>query len=110
MPTELREKIAADVKDVMDRDPIIKDRLTATGQLFNPGGPAEFGASKALLALGDQELDQFLQKRFPRLVRISRGRRRHDAAAYEAGREAGGRLKLHRGIHERSVSGRLLTS
>ena len=26
-------------------DPIIKDRLTRTGQLFNPGGPVEFNAS-----------------------------------------------------------------
>ena len=45
MPMALREKIAADVKEVMDSDPIIKDRLTRTAQLFNPGGPAEFGAS-----------------------------------------------------------------
>jgi tripartite-type tricarboxylate transporter receptor subunit TctC len=45
MPMALRERIAADVKAVMDSDPIIKERLTATGQLFNPGGPAEFGAS-----------------------------------------------------------------
>jgi hypothetical protein len=41
----LRERIAADVKEVMEGDPIIKDRLTRTGQLFNPGGPAEFGVS-----------------------------------------------------------------
>jgi len=45
MPMALRERIAADVRDVMENDPIIKDRLTATGQLFNPGGPAEFGVS-----------------------------------------------------------------
>ena len=45
MPMELRERIAADIKEVMEGDPIIKDRLTRTGQLFNPGGPAEFGAS-----------------------------------------------------------------
>ena len=45
MPMALREQIAADIKDVMESDPIIKDRLTRTGQLFNPGGPAEFGAS-----------------------------------------------------------------
>jgi tripartite-type tricarboxylate transporter receptor subunit TctC len=45
MPMALRERIAADVKEVMDSDPIIKDRLTKTGQLFAPGGPAEFGAS-----------------------------------------------------------------
>jgi len=29
----------------MENDPIIKDRLTKTGQLFNPGGPVEFGVS-----------------------------------------------------------------
>jgi tripartite-type tricarboxylate transporter receptor subunit TctC len=45
MPMELRERIAADVKTVMEGDPIIKDRLTRTGQLFNPGSPAEFGVS-----------------------------------------------------------------
>jgi tripartite-type tricarboxylate transporter receptor subunit TctC len=45
MPLELREQIAADVRTVMEGDPIIKDRLTKTGQLFNPGGPAEFGKS-----------------------------------------------------------------
>jgi tripartite-type tricarboxylate transporter receptor subunit TctC len=42
MPLPQREKIAADIKVVMDADPIIKDRLTATGQIFNPGGPEEF--------------------------------------------------------------------
>ncbi len=45
MPMALRERIAADVKEVMESDPIIKDRLTKTGQAFNPGGPAEFGAA-----------------------------------------------------------------
>ena len=45
-PQALREKIAADVKEVMDTDPIIKDRLTATAQLPNPGTPEEF--AKAL--------------------------------------------------------------
>ena len=45
MPMALRERIAADIKEVMESDPIIKDRLTRTAQLFAPGGPAEFGAS-----------------------------------------------------------------
>jgi tripartite-type tricarboxylate transporter receptor subunit TctC len=45
MSMTLRERVAADIKSVMESDPIIKDRLMATGQLFNPGGPAEFGAS-----------------------------------------------------------------
>jgi tripartite-type tricarboxylate transporter receptor subunit TctC len=45
MPMELRERIAVDIRETMESDPIIKDRLTRTGQLFNPGGPAEFSAS-----------------------------------------------------------------
>jgi len=45
MPLALRERIAADVKAVMDADPAIGERLTLTGQFVNPGGPAEFGNS-----------------------------------------------------------------
>ncbi len=45
MPQALRERIAADIKDVMDNDAIIKDRLNATAQFFAPGGPAEFAKS-----------------------------------------------------------------
>jgi len=44
MPKELRDRIAADVKAVSN-DPIIKDRLTATGQILNVGGGAEFAES-----------------------------------------------------------------
>ena len=44
MPAELRERIAADVRAVSN-DPIILDRLTATGQILNIGGPSEFAAS-----------------------------------------------------------------
>jgi tripartite-type tricarboxylate transporter receptor subunit TctC len=42
MPMALRERIAADVKAVMDADPGITDRLTRTGQVVNPGGPSQF--------------------------------------------------------------------
>ena len=45
MPESLRRQIAADVKSAMESDPVIKDRLTRTGQLFAPGGPAEFQVS-----------------------------------------------------------------
>jgi tripartite-type tricarboxylate transporter receptor subunit TctC len=45
MPMALREQIAADVKAVVDADPVIAERLTLTGQFVNPGGPAEFGRS-----------------------------------------------------------------
>jgi len=45
MPQAQREAIAADVKAAMESDAVMKDRLTRTGQLFNPGGPAEFQAS-----------------------------------------------------------------
>jgi tripartite-type tricarboxylate transporter receptor subunit TctC len=47
MPIELRKRIAADVQDVMAADPIIADRLKASGQIPNPGGPEEFAAANA---------------------------------------------------------------
>ena len=42
MPNELRERIAADIRAVIAADPLIGDRLGATGQILNVGGPAEF--------------------------------------------------------------------
>jgi tripartite-type tricarboxylate transporter receptor subunit TctC len=60
MPMALRQKIAADVREVMESDPIIKDRLTATAQVFAPGGPEEFGqsieAQRALIARNAKDL------------------------------------------------------
>jgi tripartite-type tricarboxylate transporter receptor subunit TctC len=44
MPQELRERIAADVRGVAAADPLIEERLNATGQMPNFGGPAEFQA------------------------------------------------------------------
>jgi tripartite-type tricarboxylate transporter receptor subunit TctC len=43
MPMELRRRIAADIGAAADNT--IKERLSATGQLFNVGGPAEFQKS-----------------------------------------------------------------
>ena len=43
MPLELRQRITADVGAVADAT--IKDRLAATGQLLNVGGPEEFAKS-----------------------------------------------------------------
>ena len=45
MPLALRERAAADVGAVMAADPLVNERLNLTGQLPNPGGPAEFGAA-----------------------------------------------------------------
>ena len=42
MALELRERIAADLAAVVD--PLIKERLEATGQIVNLRGPAEFAA------------------------------------------------------------------
>lgn len=39
-----RERVAADVKAVV-ADPVIFERLTATGQIVSPGTPAEFAAA-----------------------------------------------------------------
>jgi tripartite-type tricarboxylate transporter receptor subunit TctC len=44
MPAALRERISNDVKAAA-ADPVIASRLLATGQVVNPGGPAEFGAA-----------------------------------------------------------------
>lgn len=44
MPLALREKIAADIKDVVS-DPDINAKLAATGQVVNPGSPKEFQAA-----------------------------------------------------------------
>ncbi len=44
MPAEVRERIATDVKAAA-ADPTITARLLATGQVVNPGGPAEFSAA-----------------------------------------------------------------
>lgn len=43
MPLDLRQRITADIRAVVD--PTIEDRLTTTGQLTNIGGPEEFGKS-----------------------------------------------------------------
>jgi tripartite-type tricarboxylate transporter receptor subunit TctC len=60
MLKELRERIAADIKAVMDGDPVITDRLIMTAQIPNPGGPDEFAKSideqRAVLAKAAKEL------------------------------------------------------
>jgi tripartite-type tricarboxylate transporter receptor subunit TctC len=43
MPLELRQRITADIRAVVD--PTIEDRLPITGQLANLGGPEELGKS-----------------------------------------------------------------
>ena len=45
MPADLRERVAADLASVLD--PIIRERLEATGQVVNLRGPTEFGAAIA---------------------------------------------------------------
>ena len=56
----LRERIAADIKAVMDSDAIIKNRLILTAQIPNPGGPDEFAKSieeqRAVLAQSAKDL------------------------------------------------------
>jgi tripartite-type tricarboxylate transporter receptor subunit TctC len=45
MPIELRERIAADFKAIVDADPTIATRLAATGQVVDVRGPAVFAAA-----------------------------------------------------------------
>lgn len=44
MPLAIREKIAADIKQVL-ADPEVAAKLATTGQVVNPGSPAEFEAA-----------------------------------------------------------------
>ena len=44
LPGEIREQIAADVQAVVS-DPALATRMAATGQIVNPGTPAQFAAS-----------------------------------------------------------------
>jgi tripartite-type tricarboxylate transporter receptor subunit TctC len=44
MPMELRERIAADIREAA-ADPAVVARLVATAQVLNPGSPAEFAAA-----------------------------------------------------------------
>ena len=48
LPDASRDRIAADVRTAL-ADPVIAERLTATGQIVSPGTPAEFAA-----AIGEQ--------------------------------------------------------
>jgi tripartite-type tricarboxylate transporter receptor subunit TctC len=46
MPLAVRERIAADIRGIVS-DPDINAKLVATGQVVNPGTPAEFAAALA---------------------------------------------------------------
>jgi tripartite-type tricarboxylate transporter receptor subunit TctC len=59
MSVELRERIAADVRDIV-QEPDFGEKLSVTGQIANPGGPAEFAAAmqeqRERLAIAAKEL------------------------------------------------------
>jgi tripartite-type tricarboxylate transporter receptor subunit TctC len=46
MPLTVRERIAKDIREIV-ADPAVAARLTLTGQVVNPGTPAEFAAALA---------------------------------------------------------------
>jgi tripartite-type tricarboxylate transporter receptor subunit TctC len=47
MPMELRERVAADIRAVVEANPEFKPKLEATGQVIELRGPAEFAAGIA---------------------------------------------------------------
>jgi tripartite-type tricarboxylate transporter receptor subunit TctC len=59
MSKELRERIAADVREVA-KDPVIEERMNLSAQILNIGGPAEFDAAideqRARLAIAVKQL------------------------------------------------------
>ena len=60
LPQKVRDRIAADIREVVG-DPQIELKLSATGQVVNPGTPAEFAA-----ALEDQGATVKKNRRDPR--------------------------------------------
>ena len=46
VPVAVRERIAADIREIA-ADPTVVARLSSTGQVINPGTPAEFAAALA---------------------------------------------------------------
>jgi tripartite-type tricarboxylate transporter receptor subunit TctC len=44
LPQKVRDRIAADIREIVG-DPQIESKLSATGQVVNPGTPAEFAAA-----------------------------------------------------------------
>jgi tripartite-type tricarboxylate transporter receptor subunit TctC len=44
LPQKIRDRIAVDIREVLS-DPQIESKLSATGQVVNPGTPAEFAAA-----------------------------------------------------------------
>jgi tripartite-type tricarboxylate transporter receptor subunit TctC len=44
MPLKVRERIAKDIREIV-ADPAIAAKLTASGQVVNPGTPNEFAAT-----------------------------------------------------------------
>jgi tripartite-type tricarboxylate transporter receptor subunit TctC len=49
MPSDLRERIANDLRAVVAADPVISTRLEATGQIVTVRGPTEFEAGSGEL-------------------------------------------------------------
>lgn len=62
---------------------------------------------RGLVWVGDRGLDEFVAAEHPHLRSMSRGRVGH-TSALSAGRAAGQELRLHRGVHSTTHSGKLL--
>jgi hypothetical protein len=56
---------------------------------------------RALMRQADQQLEAFVQQRYPRITNRRTGGLRGDKATFNAGVSAGGNLNLHRGVTER---------
>ncbi|MFM8316144.1 MAG: SprT-like domain-containing protein [Deltaproteobacteria bacterium] len=68
-------------------------------------------SSKALVARQDKELEVFVRSRYPRLVKIQHGARVHEAIHYNAGKNRGASLVLHRGVSSATgMLGKLIRS
>jgi hypothetical protein len=84
--TGFREKLAAQAPDV----------AVVAAQA---GGEA---TCQALLRIADQELESFVARRHPRLAKRSWGGGQRDSASFNAGKAAGAKLTLHKGVNAKA--------
>jgi hypothetical protein len=85
-----------------------RDKLDAHRKTAQAKAEAETRTSSGSVALAlteDRQLENFVSFRYPRLVRTRQGRTLRDAHAFEAGRQAGWSLVLHKGINASDGNG-----
>lgn len=90
-------------RDKLDRHR--EEAKARTDEALRAEGRAGAGNPFALVAAEDRELEDFVAYRYPRLVKVRGGTSLRDSGSFEAGREQGFRLVLHKGVASHDGNG-----